>query len=254
MDFYLFCGDVHGDFESLTLTVDEKLKESSVDPQHLKAIFLAGDVEPLRSEVDLNAVHGPAKYRKMGDFGKILSGELKLAAQVYFIGGNHEPWESLDKEKGKWAQGFSFLGRSGQKRIEGLEVAYLSGISSPEMRTRKNQRTENRTRDNRKNRTYWTWEEVQNVKAAGLKKRPDVVLTHEWPTGLNQENGEDSVGSWQIREIIETSQPQFSFHGHMHRRQEGILGETNVIGLDHIRGGLEATCIIVKENGILKKI
>lgn len=127
---FLAIGDVHGQWHC----VIEAIKSATEILGHAPDLVLqVGDAEALRNEADLEAVHTPAKYRSMGDFSLLLPGDL--ACPVYFIGGNHEPFQALDEAEEAaggspipWGPNVFYLGRSGAMQLHSLNVAWLSGI------------------------------------------------------------------------------------------------------------------------------
>jgi len=73
----------------------------------------------------------PAKHRRLGDFNRVVAGELVLPIPMYFIGGNHEPWGWLEQHAETGFQlcpNLHFLSRTGVSIIGPLRVAHLSGI------------------------------------------------------------------------------------------------------------------------------
>jgi hypothetical protein len=71
-----------------------------VESSGLAAIFQVGDAEPQRTEGEAAQVPGPAKYRKLGDFAEVVSGEIAVPVPLYFIAGNHQPFGTLDADGG----------------------------------------------------------------------------------------------------------------------------------------------------------
>jgi lariat debranching enzyme len=233
----LVVGDVHGEFELLAAWA------AAVVEVHgpLDAILAVGDVEPNRDDADAAGVHGPAKYRKLGDFPLLAGGLLKLGAPLYFIGGNHEPWPALDAAgPGWWGEHAYFLGRAGVATVAGLRVAYLSGIYSGRI-------TEARrpVRESIRDRTYYTADEVRQVaRDARRDGQVDVLLTHDWPAGVDDSPRGSTVGRPELRDLCERLRPRWHFCGHMHRRHSASIDATDVVCLDHIRGGRSAFALI----------
>ena len=233
----LVVGDVHGEFELLAEWA------AAVRRAHgpLDAILAVGDVEPNRDEVDAAGVHGPAKYRKLGDFPLVHEGLLDLGAPLYFIGGNHEPWPALDEAgPGWWSGAAYFLGRAGVADVAGLRVAFLSGIHSPRITDVPDAR-----RDTIRERTYYTATELRQVSRAGRAAgRVDLLLTHDWPSGIIEQDDGTSVGRPELRALSELLRPRWHFCGHMHYRHAAAIGPTEVVCLDHIRSGPPALVLV----------
>ncbi len=57
----------------------------------------------------------------------------------------------------------------------------------------------------------------------------DVVITHDWPSGIR-----DAKGTELIRSIAETLQPQLNVCGHMHSYHEAAIGKTAVHALNAV--------------------
>jgi len=123
-------GDVHGQF-SETIRLIQRWESAHADAT-ISFVLQVGDLEPHRNEHDMESMAAPGDKRALGDYHKVVSGELVVPWPLWFIGGNHEPWELLDSQDG---QGFAlgppninFLGRAGVTHIGPLRVAALSGI------------------------------------------------------------------------------------------------------------------------------
>jgi hypothetical protein len=123
-------GDVHGQFsETIRLIQSWEAAHSDVS---VSFVLQVGDLEPHRNTHDMESMAAPSDKRTLGDYYKVVSGELVVPWPLWFIGGNHEPWALLDSHDG---QGFAlgppnihFLGRAGVTSIGPLRVAALSGI------------------------------------------------------------------------------------------------------------------------------
>src|SRR5690606_32734417 len=76
----------------------------------------------------------PPKYRKLGDFHRYYSGELKAPIPTLFIGGNHEASNYLwELYYGGWvAPDIYYLGAGGVINFGGIKIAGLSGIYKPD--------------------------------------------------------------------------------------------------------------------------
>jgi len=240
-------GDVHGNFAALANALRNACEGARVLPGELSVILSVGDLEASYDQSHVDMVHGPAKYRRLGDFPAVLSGEIVLPAPLAFIGGNHEPWEALDADGGlphggRWAPGVTFLGRAGLTTICGLSVAYLSGIRSAKVSPgHANSRTSSRTR------TYYVDAELERVRAAGRKTRPDLLLTHDWPAGVGTTADGRSCGDEGIAGLITDIRPTLSLHGHMHHRASARIGTTAVECLGHIDSGANAVALFVSD-------
>lgn len=257
--YFAVVGDIHGHYDELADTLSEVLA-SLPEPVELSAVLAVGDAEAQRTPGEMEEVHGPAKYRSLGTFHRVASGDITLPAPLYFIGGNHEPWFSLDEDGGladgggDWAAGVVWLGRAGVAEILGLRIGFVSGIHSPvgSLRTSKERR---HPPTDGKRRTYWIRDDLDRVRADAANGSVDVLLTHEWPAGIGTDRTGRPVGSPDLRALIQDLRPAMSFHGHMHHPQQGHVPPTEVHCLPSIRDGAAAIAIIrVAEDKTLHRI
>jgi len=221
---FLAIGDVHGQWHCVVDAISDATKILGHVPD---MVLQVGDAEALRNEADLKTVHVPGKYRSMGTFSALSHGDL--VCPVYFIGGNHEPYEMLDIAEMNshtvpipWGPNVFYLGRAGALSIAGLSVAWLSGIERSEMLPARN--------IGKKERTYYLESEVERVKRKGMMLGDiDIVITHDWPSGIR-----DGKGTQLIRSITETLQPKLHICGHMHSFHQGAIGKTAVHALNAV--------------------
>jgi len=247
-------GDIHGHFDTAWCALDDALHTCGVPAGRLDAIFAVGDVEPLRSVDEMGQVHGPAKYRELGCFVDVVKGTITFPAPLYFIGGNHEPWPSLDadgglaRHGGAWAPGVTFLGRAGLLEVAGLQVAFLSGIHSPVVSRlpAADRPLPAAPKKDLKRRTYWVDAELDAVRKAGRRGRVDLLLTHDWPAGIGVDRAQNPTGCEHVRSLVEAVQPTVSCHGHMHHRHSAAIGDTAVCCLGHIRSGTDAVGVFAR--------
>jgi len=224
-------GDVHGQWRQAAGLVVSACAQADIDPADLAMILQVGDAEPLRSEAEIAQVPGPKHYRKLGDFPEVVSGDIVMAAPLYFIAGNHEPFESLDADggliqgHGDLAPNVTYLGRAGVVTIDGLRIGFLSGIYG--------EATFRRSGDGTlkyrvgKHAAHYTAQECDDAFAA-VRPGVDVLLAHDWPSGITETGHFDEVGDERIRALIETSGALLSLHGHMHFAHRATVGSTEV--------------------------
>jgi lariat debranching enzyme len=170
-----FVGDIHGRFHR----VQEWLAAlESSRGRRLDLSFAVGDVEAFRSADDHR--RKAAKRAMPAEFAEYADGKRALHRPMYFIGGNNEDFEALHPMQGGGSFGeLHYLGRAGVATLEGLRVAYLSGIYAP--KHFKTPLIEPKTRETQKRAGYFRESEVLSL---GGKGPVDVLLTHEWPKGL----------------------------------------------------------------------
>ena len=88
---FLAIGDVHGNWTRVIEAIQSATDILGHSPD---MVLQVGDAEALRSEAEMAMVAGPPKYKWLGEFQLLQPGDL--ACPVYFIAGNHEPYEALD--------------------------------------------------------------------------------------------------------------------------------------------------------------
>jgi Icc-related predicted phosphoesterase len=224
-------GDVHGRWREALALVGAACAQAGVAASELSAILQVGDAEPQRTQAEADLVPGPAKYRKLGDFHEVVDGEIVFPAPLYFIAGNHDPFPALDADGGlvggggAWGPNVAYLGRAGMVGIGGLKVAFLSVIHG--------ERTFREAGEGRlraaagKRAGHYTPAELA-VAHEALTQGALVLVAHDWPTGLSEVSRFGATGDENIRALIDKHQPLLSLHGHMHRPDSAILGETQV--------------------------
>ncbi|MDR2973509.1 MAG: metallophosphoesterase [Propionibacteriaceae bacterium] len=224
-------GDVHGHWREALALVDAACAKAGLAATDLGAIFQVGDAEAQRTQAEADQVPGPAKYRKLGGFHEVVDGEVVFPAPVFFIAGNHEPFPALDADggcatgAGEWGPSVTYLGRAGGAEIEGLRLAFLSGIYG--------ERTFREVGEGKprpitgKRAGHYIPGEVEKVSGA-LVRGADVLLTHDWPTGIADVGHFGPTGDERIRMLIEEGQPLLSLHGHMHCAASTVIGATQV--------------------------
>jgi len=222
---FALVGDIHGNFEVLAEALDAARGRWG----QLDVVLAVGDVEPNRGFEDHLGVVGPPRYRKVGDFPRILKGEIDLGVPLYFIAGNHDPYPALDEAgAGEWAPGVWWLGRWGITKIRDVNVGFLSGIYSPKYSDLLEPK-----RDHAKQRTYWHRSELEHLTRAARRYhgRVDVLLTHDWPSGAGTNRAGQPVGDPSMRQLVEKLRPRIHACGHMHYDHRARIGPTQVVCL-----------------------
>ena len=244
---FLAIGDVHGYWDVVISAIESATELLGYVPD---LVLQVGDAQALRTEEDLAAVHMPTKYRTMGTFAALEPGDLK--APVYFIGGNHDPYAMLDAVDDtppiKWGHNVYYLGRSGASTIGGLNLAWLSGIQRGQMLPTRG--------TSKKERTYYLEAEVEYAWKTGRALGDiDVVITHDWPSGIREGKGTDL-----IRSLTEKLKPQVHVCGHMHSHHEATIGETTLHALNAVPSAIMRDQrygwwrLYRKENGVVSCI
>ena len=129
---------------------------------------------------------------------------------------------------GEWAPRVWWLGRWGITKVADVNVGYLSGTHSrkysdlPEMR-----------RSDPKQRIYWHQSELDQLtrSARRFHGRIDVLLTHDWPSGVGTNREGKPVGDPSVRQLTQTLRPRVHACGHMHHDHQSRIGATQVVCL-----------------------
>lgn len=162
-------GDVHGHHH---LMVERLTRWEAAAGQRLRFVLQVGDFEPHRHEADLETKTGPRRYKRLGDFPDFLHGRAQFPWPVYAIGGNHEPYGWLDEipQGAELAPNCTFLGRAGCVEIDGLRIAFLSGIHSAKAFDTQRRSARSNRQQSWKRSTYFDRQDIDRVLAC---KRAD---------------------------------------------------------------------------------
>lgn len=229
--FFAVAGDVHGRWAEFAHDVDIA---ASFLPEgaRLAAVLQLGDAEPTADAAQLAEVHIKPERRALSDFAEVLAGRVRFAAPVYFIGGNHEPWRTLDRNGGlvqggaPLAPGVHFLGRAGAVELSGVRIGFLSGIRHADGRPFT---LADRLRlDTIESANYYTVEELARTAKCGPV---DLLLTHERPTGTGFVHKLSETGDPAVRRLLGELRPAASFHGHHHRADEAVVDGVRVFAM-----------------------
>ena len=227
--YFAAVGDVHGNIDKMI----EMLKNYETFYNiKLSFILQTGDFQPIRNSEDLKTLAVPSKYKKMGDFHKFYHGEKKFPWNVYFIGGNHEPYGFLDKfpEGGEICPNCFYLGRANKIKIYNIYISGLSGIFNENKFLLPHPPVEQIIRIRNKDYTYYNKNDLEKLINLG---KTDILIIHDWPEGIvnNSEKyyyklrniGYNITGDRNLRELVEKLQPQLVLCGHHHVRFENNL-------------------------------
>ncbi len=241
-------GDVHGLMRTMVRTLRswERAYRCTID-----LVVQVGDFEPHRHEADLRTMAAPSKHKSLGDFHEILDGTLRLPWPVVFIGGNHEPhgWLEHHPEGIEVAPNCTYLGRVGRIESCGRSIAGLSGIYDPG--SFETPRPPVEAIGSVSNKEFIWFKEFEVEFALDLE-RPDILLSHDWPTGIvdasamaklmrvSKRAARGNPGNPWARMLLDHLQPRLMFCGHLHARHtariEHASGQvTDVVCLGHMR-------------------
>ncbi|MEK6914512.1 MAG: hypothetical protein AABW83_02570 [Nanoarchaeota archaeon] len=166
-----FIGDVHGKIDLMYSLISDirRTHDHNVD-----SVFQIGDFHAIRDKDDLKHFPVKEKYRTLGDFPKYFEGG-RVPIKTYFIGGNHENnfWHSQHPEGHELIGGLNYLGRSGIKNIQDINLAWVSG----------NYSKKDFSESNSKKRKYnhFTKEDLDIILHQSNGEKIDVLMLHDWP-------------------------------------------------------------------------
>ncbi|MFO8070351.1 MAG: metallophosphoesterase [Polyangia bacterium] len=164
---------------------------------------------------------------QVGDFEPHRSGGARFEQPLWFIGGNHEPHRFLEQmpDGGEAAPGCRYLGRAGAVEWRGLRIAYLSGIFDP--RRYDGERPEPDAPGGAPPQELLCFRRGDVARLDDLDSA-DVLLLHDWPSGLErfadpdllagrlERMGLERAGNPVARELVERLAPRLVLCGHMH--------------------------------------
>lgn len=211
-------GDIHGRFRRVREWVEqlEQARGRAVD-----VILAVGDVEAFANAEDHR--RKAAKRTMPAEFSEFASGASAFHRPLYFIGGNNEDFQALHglQGGGEIAPNVHYLGRVGVREVNGLKLAWLSGIFAPKHIDKP--LVLPATQETRKQAGYFRREEVATL--SGVTD-VDILLVHEWPKGLLRKTPSGGrtlrayrfpwIGNPVSRDVMDHLQPTWVFAGHSH--------------------------------------
>lgn len=239
---FVILGDVHGSFSR----VAEVLHEAESLLGKVDAALCVGDLEPNRNARDAAGVAtGKGHRRWVGEYPRVLRGEIELPAPLWFIGGDHEPWATLDSRgPGEISPGIHFMGRAGVRDVCGLKVAFISGVRGIA--------TEGDifSRHGRDERACWVRAEMIALERAIRKhERIDVLMSHDWPDEVLGEAGDP-----ELLRMSALSEAPLHVCGHRHRRAESTESDQTVLALADVTSPGGWAAFVRKTNGKIEQV
>ncbi len=262
-------GDTHGNLRFMWQMATEWQARTGIN---LDWIFQVGDfgIFPHEDRLDPPSrkhaeKHGYSIEEAVGDFPYVLTGELEVPIPTYFIRGNHEDQEfllNLEREKKgyclshpiKVVPNLFYVPDGCVFELDGLKIAGWGGCRGDKTwdmdywghaRLNSPRRLNHMTRD--------VFERLR-------RKRFDVLVTHDAPTGVGlrgasdpgsllldaeslSEGSEGGKGMPYIRQLIEETRPRYHFSGHWHEFHKTLIG--GKFG-DHIATGATTSFVLDK--------
>ncbi|KAI0255194.1 lariat debranching enzyme, C-terminal domain-containing protein [Lactifluus subvellereus] len=228
-------GCSHGELDAIYSHIQrlEAEKKCKVD-----LLLICGDFEAIRDNIDLETMAVPPKYKRMGDFHKYFTGQATAPLLTVVIGGNHEASNHLwELYHGGWlAPNIYFLGYAGCVQVNGVRIAGASGIFKQHDYHRGH--FERQPYDNSTKRSIYHIREY-NVRRLSLLSSPDVFLSHDWPSGIEQHGNltgllrrkpflrgdiqSKQLGSPPLMNLLRNLKPAWWFAAHLHTRFEACV-------------------------------
>lgn len=172
----LVSGCLHGEWDRLLDFVEENIND-------IDLVLVAGDVETFRTPEDLESFHAPPKYKVMGSFYKIYTGERRMPVPTIIIGGNHESSDVFHLLPfGGWvAENIFYTGYTSGLRVGNVSIVAESGIYFPKDYYRPHdEKYPIRGNDMISSIHIRAFQDFQIL---GLDSA-DIILTHDWPSGM----------------------------------------------------------------------
>jgi len=207
-------------------------------------VAIIGDIHGHYTEVfnKMASVSDPIDFWiQVGDMGGENEEYPDFPVPCYFVQGNHENWDTIDRmKKGVLPKNVHFISNGSVTEINGLKVLGLGGNYSPRYSSLKKEKIPPHRR------RHYNYEEVYK---ALQSSNVDIFVTHEAPSPFMKRNND--VGQPTISNIIGTVKPKVHFFGHHHYYYEGTYFDTPSRGLEY--GTL--SCILYNPDDIsFKKV
>jgi lariat debranching enzyme len=178
-------GCCHGELDAI---YDRLLKHGEKSGRVVDLLVCCGDFQSIRNIADFHSLAVPQKYRALGSFFRYYSGEKRAPIPTIFVGGNHEASQALQElYYGGWvAPNIYYLGAAGVVNFNGVRIAGISGIYKSHDYPMG--RFERPPYDHSSLRSVYHVRslDVYRLKCLSSSRRLDLMLSHDWPQGVEQ--------------------------------------------------------------------
>lgn len=197
-------------------------------------LICCGDFQSLRTHSDFHSFAAPPKYRQLGSFVKYYSGAAVAPVLTLFVGGNHENSQQLQElYYGGWvAPNIYYMGAAGIVNFKGVRIGGISGIFKYHDYNKGHFERPPYDRSTLRSVYHVRNLEVYRMKCLDKERRLDVMISHDWPQGIEtygntnellrrkpffrDEVNTNTLGSPPNREILEAIKPKHWFSAHLH--------------------------------------
>jgi lariat debranching enzyme len=224
-------GCCHGELDAI---YERLLKHGETSGRVVDLLVCCGDFQSIRNIADFHSLAVPQKYRSLGSFFRYYSGEKRAPIPTIFVGGNHEASQALHElYYGGWvAPNIYYLGAAGVVNFNGVRIAGVSGIYKSHDYPMGRFERPPYDRSSLRSVYHVRSLDVYRLKCLSPSRRLDVMLSHDWPQGIEQhgdtaallrqkpffrdEVQQNSLGSPPLHELLELMQPKWWFAAHLH--------------------------------------
>ena len=226
-------GCCHGELDAIYARLQRHEEQSG---RKIDLLLCCGDFQSLRNTADFHSLAVPPKYRALGSFYRYYSGEKTAPILTLFVGGNHEASQPLHElYYGGWvAPNIYYLGAAGVVNFQGIRIGGISGIYKSHDYEKGRDERPPYDRSSLRSVYHVRKTDVYRLKCLSDSRRLDVIISHDWPQGIEQHGDTDallrkkpffrqevqqnSLGSPPNRELLDVLQPRFWFAAHLHVR------------------------------------
>ena len=230
-------GCSHGNLDKIYTRIQDYEQKSG---NKIEVLICCGDFQSLRDTVDFHSFAAPPKYRALGSFARYYSGELRAPILTIFVGGNHENSQSLQElYYGGWvAPNIYYMGAAGVVTYKGVRIGGISGIYKSHdynyghFERPPYDRSSLRSVYHVRSLEVYRFKVMAALAAARNSQRVDVMVSHDWPQGIEahgntkqllsrkpffrSEVEQNCLGSPANHEILQAIKPKLWFAAHLH--------------------------------------